>query len=271
MLPRLAPEGAGWPWWGITDARLPGGGQLVAGDLARALRMPAPGRASPQGLARNAVLARVHPARRNARTLARAWRRTHRPPGGCGRSAPGSASARIDRPSRPRSRLICSNSSTRDPIPSAAFPLALESIERSVTSRTEVGPDETAAARPVQTAVPSRPHDPHGRLRATFALRVRGHARRDREPVVTSDPHDLRVADRDPGHVIHRHRPRVVHQRVGRRHQTFATPRVKAGRKVTPLSPVEKGTPRLGGWSTRRAPGMRCSVVRGCMSEALVA
>ena len=44
--------------------------------------------------------------------------------------------------------------------------------------------------------------DPNSRLRATFALWIRGHARRDRQPVMTANRDDLRVADRDPAHMI---------------------------------------------------------------------
>ena len=55
-----------------------------------------------------------------------------------------------------------------------------------------------------------RPRDPDRRLRAALALRIARDARRDRQPVVPPDGHDLRVADRDPAHVIDRDRPLVV-------------------------------------------------------------
>ena len=59
--------------------------------------------------------------------------------------------------------------------------------------------------------------DTDRRLGAALALRIRRDARRDRQPVMATDRHDLRVAHRDPAHVIDRHRLLVVSQRVGRR------------------------------------------------------
>jgi hypothetical protein len=59
--------------------------------------------------------------------------------------------------------------------------------------------------------------DPDRRLRAALRLRVRRHARRDRQPVVARGGHDPGIAHRDPTHLIDRHRALVVGQRVGRR------------------------------------------------------
>ena len=58
--------------------------------------------------------------------------------------------------------------------------------------------------------------DLHRRLRATLRLGIRGLAGRDRQPVMTGNVDDRRVADRDPAHVIDRHRLLVIGQRVGR-------------------------------------------------------
>ena len=58
--------------------------------------------------------------------------------------------------------------------------------------------------------------DLHRRLRAALALRIRRLAGRDRQPVMTGDLDDRRVADRDPAHVLDRHRLLVIGQRVGR-------------------------------------------------------
>ena len=62
-----------------------------------------------------------------------------------------------------------------------------------------------------------RPGDPHRCFRAALALRIRRHARRDRQPVMAADGHDLRVAHRDPAHLINAHGPLVIGQRVRRR------------------------------------------------------
>ena len=59
--------------------------------------------------------------------------------------------------------------------------------------------------------------DPDRRLRAALGLRIARHTRRNRQPVVAADGHDLRVADRDPADMIDRHRLLVIGQRVGRR------------------------------------------------------
>ena len=56
--------------------------------------------------------------------------------------------------------------------------------------------------------------DADGRLAAALALRICGHARRDRQPVVPANLHDLRITDRDPAHVINRHGLLVVGQTV---------------------------------------------------------
>ncbi len=59
--------------------------------------------------------------------------------------------------------------------------------------------------------------DPDCRLAAALGLRIGRHARLDRHPVMTGHRDDLRVADRDPAHMIDGHRLLVVGQHVGRR------------------------------------------------------
>jgi len=58
------------------------------------------------------------------------------------------ANPRIDSPSRSRSRLICSNCSTLDPIPSGAFRSSFMKLEQSAAHRTEVGPLQAVAVGP---------------------------------------------------------------------------------------------------------------------------
>lgn len=64
------------------------------------------------------------------------------------------ASSRIDSPSRSRSRRICSNSSTLDPILSATSRSGSEKPDRSSRGRTGVGPNQAVVVGPTQTVEP---------------------------------------------------------------------------------------------------------------------